>query len=111
MKRAMRGRIILRSIPIPRGRRKPTLIFAHSAIPAADMSIRVRRTALVAAAVVTAGLAAAFLVREFRGRQPQNDLAELVAAVGTSLPFDARLSGGFPPSTHEVRRSAVPSPN
>jgi CHAT domain-containing protein len=73
------------------------------------MAARNRRTAVVAGVVATAVLAALLAAHAFRPPQAKNDLAELVAAVGSNLPFEARLSAGFPPSAHEVKRSGGPT--
>jgi CHAT domain-containing protein len=60
-----------------------------------------------AGAVVIVSLVA---VREWRVRRDQGELSRLAKAVGATLPFDARLSGGFLPPAQDVRRSTMPAP-
>src|SRR5262245_32424727 len=68
----------------------------------------VGRAATVAsiAMAATAGVVALWLSR---ATTPADPLEELVASVGSSLPFEPRLSGGFSPAEPVRRRSAEPA--
>src|SRR5262245_7805334 len=64
-----------------------------------------RLAALTAVAfAVAAGIMA---VRAVRVGPLSRDIEALAAAVGSSLPFEARLSGGFIPSDARTTRGAV----
>jgi CHAT domain-containing protein len=64
-----------------------------------------KRTAVVFAIIVI-GSATFIGVRRGWSPSPPNELAALAAAVGSSLPFESRLSGGFVPSDRHVTRGA-----
>ena len=73
------------------------------------MTKRTRVIACAGAAFVTA-VVGVFVARLVHAPAPGGDINALVSAVGPNVPFDARLSAPFAPSSRETKRAGEVSP-